>query len=177
MSQGADVAYTFRPLVRTLWRGAFSCGVRELDGWFIKKAWDHHDKLRGRVTTIHSSVDDTLVGFYAICITLEEDRLLDKNSHLKRFAIGRHFPALQVQYLAVQREFQENGIGTIAMGKIIDTFRQVALMTGVPVMTLTALNSRAARLYSTWGFVPYGGFGSLRMLLPSQSVFALDPTD
>jgi GNAT superfamily N-acetyltransferase len=166
-------AYQFKPLVETCQRGAFSCGVREIDNWFRKNAWDQHRSRRSRVSTVHDAADDALVGFYAFCITLEDERLLDKHSHLKRLSIGRYFPTLQMHYLAVQKERQGNGIGTIIMGRIIDTFKDAAETLGLPAMTLVAINPRAAQLYTRLWFVSYGGPGSSRMLLPAQSVLDL----
>jgi hypothetical protein len=63
------------------------------------------------------------------------------------------------------------------MGRIIDAFMDAANFLGVPVMTLTALNPRAAKLYRSLGFVSYGGLGSSRMLLPAQSALGLERAD
>jgi GNAT superfamily N-acetyltransferase len=106
-------------------------------------------------------------------MTLEEDRLLDKYSHLRQHSLGKWFPALQIHYIAVQKELQGQGIGTIIMGRIVEIFRGAANSLGTPVMTLVALNPRAARLYGSLGFVSYGGSGSTRMLLPALSVLDL----
>jgi GNAT superfamily N-acetyltransferase len=163
LSQGSADGYRFKPLAEDCRREAFSCGDHSIDTWFRKNAWDHHCALRCRVTTVHDAADDTLAGFYAVCVTLEDDRFLDRHSQLKKFSIGRYFPALQVHYVAVRREFQGQGIGTIVMGRIVGIFRDAAESLGVPVMTLVALNTRAAALYKRMGFVYYGGHGSSRM--------------
>lgn len=173
MNRISDEPYFFKPLAEKPQQGDFFCGVNEIDKWYFKDAWDYHNKFRCRVTTIHSGENGDLVGFYAFCVTLESERLLDKSSHLHRFSVGRYFPTLQIYYIAVQKSLQKGGIGTIAMGKIIDTFREVASLTGVPVMTLTAINQRAANLYASMGFVRFGGPGPIRMLLPAQSVLDL----
>jgi ribosomal protein S18 acetylase RimI-like enzyme len=175
LSQGSANGYRFKPLAEDCRREALSCGVRDIDTFFRKKAWDHHCALRCRVTTVHDAADDTLAGFYAVCITLEDDRFLDRRSHLKKFSIGRYFPALQVHYVAVRTQLQGRGIGTIVMGRIVGIFRDAAESLGVPVMTLVVLNPGAAALYKRMGFVYYGGHGSSRMLLPAQSVLDLPP--
>ena len=173
MTQAAPIIFEFKPLAADLWREAFSCGDADIDKWFRKKALDHHNSLRCRVHTAFSE-GGTLIGFYAFCVAVEDERWLDKQSHLKNHALNRFFPALQIHYLGVQKEYQEKGLGTIIMGKIIEIFREAASTLGVPVMTLVALNERVAKLYTRMGFVPYGTTGSRRMLLPAQA--ALDLT-
>lgn len=168
MTDEAPIILKFKPLAMNLSREAFSCGDHDIDRWFRKKAWDHHNSLQCRVHTAFSE-DGQLLGFYAFCVTVEEERFLDRNSHLKKHAIRRSFPALQVHYLGVQKEHQGKKIGTILMGRIIDIFREAASTLGLPVMTLRAINDRAARLYSRMGFVKYGGTGSKTMLLPARS--------
>jgi ribosomal protein S18 acetylase RimI-like enzyme len=60
------------------------------------------------------------------------------------------------------------------MGRIVDTFLDAADRLGVPVMTLIALNERAAKLYEKMGFQRYGTSSPLRMMLPAQSVLDLN---
>ena len=172
MTQAAPIISEFKPLAADLQREAFSCGDDGIDKWFRKKALDHHQNLKCRVNTAFSN-DGVLLGFYAFCITVEDERLLDRNSNLKKYAILRCYPTLQIHYLGVQKEYQEKGLGTIIMGRIIDVFREAASTLGVPVMTLVALNDRVAKLYSKMGFVPYGEKVSRRMLLPAQAALDL----
>ncbi|HET6609644.1 MAG TPA: GNAT family N-acetyltransferase [Rhodopila sp.] len=167
-----DDALQFKPLAETLWRGAFCCGISEIDSWFTKRAWDQHSKFRSRVTTVHNAADE-LVGFYAFCITLKDDRMLEKTNNLRNRAINRHFPTLEIDYIAVDRPFQGQGIGTVITGRIVDIFIQAADQLGVPVMTLEAINERAAKLYRRMGFEHYGPHPSLRMMLPAQAALAL----
>jgi ribosomal protein S18 acetylase RimI-like enzyme len=177
LSADTDPGYRFKPLADALQREAFSCSNAEIDRWFRKNAWDHHKAFKCRVSTAHNAIDDALVGFYSLCITREPENQLDKYSHLRKHSIGKYFPTLQVHYVAVQKEMKNRGIGTIIMGRIIDAFMDAANFLGVPVMTLTALNPRAAKLYRSLGFVSYGGLGSSRMLLPAQSALGLERAD
>ena len=119
--------------------------------------------------------EERLVGFYACSNTLQDDRLLDRTSRLRRHSIGRYFPVLEIQYVGVQKEFQRRGIGSLIMGRIVASFRDAADTLGIPVMTLVALNDRAAALYSRFGFVSYGDPGSRRMPLPATTALKLPP--
>jgi ribosomal protein S18 acetylase RimI-like enzyme len=90
--------------------------------------------------------------------------------------MDRLFPALQLQWLAVHNNHQGKGIGTIIMGRVIETFVESVVSFGVPVMTLVAANPRVAAFYRRLGFVQYGGASSPRMLLPAQSALELQTT-
>ena len=176
MNPAPALSYEFRPLVATLRREGFSCGEREIDKWFRNSAWDYHTGLRCRVTTAHA-IDGTLLGFYACSITLLEDAHLERQSPLKKHSNGRFFPTLEILYVAVQQEEQNRGVGTAIMAQIVGVFRDAASTLGVPVMTLRAINERAARLYSRMGFNRFGSPLNHLMLLPAQSVLDLPPPD
>ncbi len=175
MSATGETKYSFRSLAKECRLGTFSCGVTEIDKWARKDAWRDHCALRSRVNTVHDDSDGALVGLYSFCISLESERNLGRRDHFKRHPVGSYFPALQLQWIAVQVERQRTGIGGIIMGRIIGIFRDAAISLGVPAMILVALNESAAKLYRRMGFEPYGGFGSSRMLLPAQSAMDLPP--
>lgn len=177
MNTDEEQKYVFKPLAEHCPLEAFSSDEAEIDKWLWKKSWDHHCFLISRVTTVHLGSDDRPVAFYAFYMTLEDDRFPDKHSHVRRRSIGRYFPALQVQYVAVHKDHQARGAGTIIMRRILEIFRNSVVELGVPAMTLVALNPRAAKLYLRMGFVSYGGPGSSRMLLPAQSVLDLPSPD
>jgi ribosomal protein S18 acetylase RimI-like enzyme len=129
------------------------------------------------VTTVRLEESGDPIAFYSICLALEDERFLDKGGHIsiRNRSMNRLFPSLQVQWLAVQKEHQNVGIGTVMIGRVIATFVESVISIGIPVMTLTARNQRVADFYKKLGFVHYGGIGSKRMLLPAQAALDLQP--
>ena len=175
MSSAGPDGLFFRPLSSTCRIGAFSCGNVEIDKWFAKNARKSHDSFKSRVTTVRLEESGDPVGFYALGIALEDERFLERGKFAKieTRSVNRQFPALQFQWLAVRREHQNRGIGTVMIGRVIDVFIDAVENLGLPVMTLTAANSRVAAFYKRLGFDHYGGPGSMRMLLPADSALEL----
>src|ERR1700733_8790506 len=108
-----------------------------------------------RVTTVRLEEDGDPVGFYAVCLTLEDESFLDRGRHvgIRNRSRNRLFPSVQFQWLAVDRKHQNKGIGTVMIGRVISTFVESGLSIGIPVMTLVARNQRVAKFYKKLGFV------------------------
>lgn len=51
----------FRPLSESS-KGAFSCGIAEIDKWF-SRSWKKHLSFQSRVTTAHFAGSDEIVAF------------------------------------------------------------------------------------------------------------------
>lgn len=140
-------------------RGAFSCGVPEIDKWF-KSSWKKHQNFNHRITTIHFEGDKQILAFYAMSMKLEEERMLtpkEKKSWRELFnPSGRSFVCLNLDYVAVRTESQSQGIGTIIMGKIIAEFASIASTCGIELMTGSAINPDRCRFYESLGFQKYG---------------------
>lgn len=161
----------FRPLLDDCPRGAFSCGNRDIDRWFLKKADGDHCGFQCRVTTVHALGYPNLVGFFALSWIAERESLLPQSPRSRDY-----FPALHLQYIAVRDDLQGNGIGLRVMGRVLDIYLDAAEETAVPALTLIALNERVEAFYADLGFAPYARdeFGAgLRMLLPIQTALDL----
>lgn len=161
----------FRPLSDDCPRGAFSCGDREIDRWFLKKADQKHRGFQCRVTTAYAPDDPCPVGFFALSWIAERESLLPQSPRSPA-----HFPALHLEYVAVRSEYQGQGVGQYIMGRVLELYLDAAEITAVPALTLIALNERAEKFYAELGFAPYarGEFGAgRRMLLPIQTALDL----
>lgn len=161
----------FRPLSDDCPRGAFSCGDRDIDRWFLKMADGRHRGFQCRVTKVHAPTDSHPVGFFALSWIAEREALLPQSPRSRAY-----FPALHLEYIAVRSEYQGHGIGQYIMGRVLEVYLDAADATAVPAMTLIALNQRAERFYTELGFAPYARkeFGAgLRMLLPIQTALDL----
>lgn len=123
--------------------------------------------------TVHHGEAAEPLGFYAICLVLESDRLLFGGGPIRNRALRGVYPALHLEYLAVAKEFQGSGIGSDMMSKALAVYRRAIVDFGVPVMTLVPLRNKLVKFYSDLGFVPYGGHvGERRMMLTAHQAMA-----
>ena len=169
----------FRSLDDACKCGSFCCGDQEIDGWLRGKARKEHQKLRCRVVTAHLAGNDAPVGFYSMCWRLESEKLLHKSdwslfSQFFRPESGM-FATLQLKYVGVQTQLQNQTFGEVIMGHAINAYLQIVEAAGDIPLTLVARNQRAETFYFRLGFRRYGPEVQEmpRMLLPSQSVLDL----
>jgi GNAT superfamily N-acetyltransferase len=161
----------YRPLADGCPRGAFRCGEPHLDKWFLKHAGKRHDAHTCRVTTVHLADAPEPIGFYAMALVLESDRFLSGDGPIRNRVINKLYPALHLEYLAVDQDHQGEGVGTDMMGRIVGTYLNAVLEFGVPVLTLAPLNDKLVTFYEGLGFRPYAKhIGERRMMLPAQTI-------
>lgn len=157
----------WRPLDDICRREGFLCGHTEIDKWFRKQSLKEHSAFKSRCTTAHFLDNPAPVGFFSLRIALEDESLLESRLRQLLRSEKRVFASVQLQYIAVQRNLQRRRIGTILLIKAINEFASVVFSTGIVAMTLIAANERAAKLYQTLGFAPYGPPETRRMFLPA----------
>lgn len=162
----------FKRLSGPIRRGSFICGEREIDAW-CGDAHKDHEKLKLRVTTGHLRGNAAVAGLYALRIRLESDKDIGGHGGVFRTEYG-YFSAVQLCYVAVQRQLQRQGIGRLLMARAIQEFGQVALSTGVCAMTLVSIDEAKARFYESLGFRRYGApCNQPKMFLPARSAIEL----
>lgn len=150
----------------------FVCGDGEIDKWLRKKALKEHCAHKHIVTCAH--LDDTgeFVGFYALSSVIEEANKLPSVTFFP-FGGTKHFPCVQLVYLAVQNKFQRNPelrAGSTIMGQVVRSFAEVGALIGIPALILTPLSKDVAKFYEALGFEYYDK--NTRMFLPVQSAIA-----
>ncbi len=161
----------YRPLSDECPRGAFSCGVPEIDKWFLKRSIEHQRDLKCRVTSVHLGDSNDVVAFFSLKITLEDERLLPKTNPLRAWANYRVYPALHLEWLAVDNAYQHQKVGTTIMGRVLEIFHQAVLDTGIPVLTLMPIDDAVQAFYASLGFESYAAhMGHRNMMLPGRTV-------
>lgn len=165
----ADLDYA--PLSAECPREAFSCGADVVDRWFREKAPTQHTGHHCRVTVANAPNLQNPVAFYALSITTE--RLADRWSIIPNAPWNKesYFPALHLEWVGVQEDFQGAGLGTLLMGHVLSIYKDLVTQTGLPALTLKPLNDRTAAFYERLGFVHFGPkvLGP-RMMLPASKV-------
>lgn len=152
----------------------FLCGDRDIDGWFRTKARKAHERLLCQVETAHLPGNAQALGFYSLRLALEPETLLLKSERSFFPLYKSVFPTVQLEWLAVAKSMQRQGVGTVIMGRVLDRYYQIVRTLGDLPLTLVAANEEAKKFYTSLGFAPYGqGAGLPRLLLPAQSVIEL----
>lgn len=140
--------------------GAFSCGEHELDRWFKKRALDEHKKYHARVTVATFEGEANPVAFYALSTRLVNERDLAKNEKnlwgqtYKKY--DQVYICLSLDYLAVAKKYQKQGLGKIIMGRVLDEFVTIAKMSSIQLLTGRAISRDVFQFYKNLGFLEYG---------------------
>lgn len=128
----------------------FSCGEREIDHWVKSKAEKFHSKGRAKVFVARLKGNASALGFYSLSFSLENNsKLLNQDD---RDAWKDGAPLVYVDYVAVNKTMQGNGIGKLllidALKRSNFVFENVAFF-GV---ALRSLNDQTTNLYKEFGF-------------------------
>ena len=158
-------------------RGAFSCGIEQVDNYFRKTA----NKLaKSDNVRVHCMVGSSsqVIGFYAInAHSVHFSELPD------RFARNRpshgQIPAAYISMIGVDKQSQGQGFGG---DLLVDCLKRIALAAravGIRMILLNVLDcgdaelvERRRRLYMSYGFNSLPA-NALRMFLPVADVEAL----
>jgi ribosomal protein S18 acetylase RimI-like enzyme len=147
----------------------FRCGVPEIDAWFHSKSHRRHGDYLVRTFTAHLIGNPQPAGFYSLTIGSEEWKSLPRDQ--RGASDGSHFPAVTIQYFAVHRSLQKQGIGRLLMGHALEQACDVALIAGTFAVKLVAENDGAVTFYEKLGFRTYGDLGGRPlMILPVGSL-------
>lgn len=155
-------------------RGAFSCGVEQVDNFFRRTA----NKLTkaGNVRTfVMVGGEGELIGFYAT-----NAHAIDYTELPERFARTRpvhgSIPAAYISMIGVDSRFQGRGYGGDLLVDCLTRLAGAAEALGIAVIMLDVLNcgdpekvAKRLALYTTYGFEPLSSNG-LRLFLPMATV-------
>lgn len=89
--------------------------------------------------------------------------LLDKGDRQAHWQ-DAEFPAVHLCFLAVHRRLQGNGYGKRILIDAMRATYEMAQMSGLYGMTLTAIDRKTAEFYLKLGFRPYGGSSDMPKL-------------
>lgn len=143
----------YRELCNATPRHKLTCGDGEIDKWWRNDALKHHDARKHVTTCARHDAGSDPVGFYTFSTVTEDVRDLPGVSI---FSLGNNFfPCLQLVYLAVDRPYQRQGLGTEMIIHLTMRYADIGQAIGIPAMIVTPLNNDAKRLYLELGFQSY----------------------
>lgn len=135
-------ALEFRRLTHHCARARFCCGHNEIDDWFRRQSHDDHEALACRVTTVHLIDNPDPVGFYAMTTRLQRVSEFAQYAPAGSRQQGGYLTTVQLSWVAVMRECQRRGFGTVMMGAALRDFYEIVIRAGVCAMTLQAIDLR-----------------------------------
>ena len=124
----------------------FSCKAKEIDDYLKKKAYMDMSKIKSVTYLLFKN--NELFGFYTLNIYQIEDNEPNDDGDIESFNY------LELKYLGVDVKYQNKGIGSEIMEKIIipearEYFNFLNLVKGLCIIPL---NDKARNFYSKFGF-------------------------
>lgn len=133
-------------------RADFTCGVAALDNYIAKSAAKYQDENVTRVYVARLDAGPKIAGFYAL-----NSHAIDMSSlppgESKRLPHDPTAPAIYLSMIAVDQNFQGQGVGQFLLADALKRSEKVSEQIGTRFVVLDALNDSAARLYARLGFV------------------------
>jgi ribosomal protein S18 acetylase RimI-like enzyme len=115
-------------------------------------------------------------GFYCLGITASDSKELGQEFGAEIAEANdyrQYIPFVYVHYIAVRQEFQNQRIGTMLLGNMMQRCGHIVRNVGVLGIALHALTTRALKLYEGYGFRQFNELRYPLMVLPTQSLIDL----
>jgi ribosomal protein S18 acetylase RimI-like enzyme len=153
----------------------FSCGQRPLDSFLKNKAKKVVRRCEHRVFCAHLDGSPNVIGYYALQLGNESVSELpdaNKDNYLKNYTA---FPALNLSFLAVDSQFQRQGLGQYLLVDVLVRAAAIAEHAGYYALTLTSLDDDATAFYKSLNFAIYSADNVKppKMLYPLEDILTL----
>lgn len=114
-----------------------------------------------------------IAGYFTLCATGLAPGAIPEaaRKHIPRYPM---VSATLLGRLAVSREFQGQGLGSILLAKALAKAYENAAQVGSSMVVTDAINARAAKFYAAHGFIQLSE--SMRLVLPMQTIAAMIET-
>jgi GNAT superfamily N-acetyltransferase len=127
---------------------AFDCGHAGLNSWLQKHALQNQGA--GAAQTYVGLVDGVVVGYYSLVVGQIEYH--DAPERLRK-GLGRHpVPIMLLARLAVQKEWQQKGVGRALLRDAVRRTLQAAELAGIRALAVHAKDEQARRYYEQFDF-------------------------
>ena len=167
-----DRVLTAEPLNTTLHdRNAFDCGIEELNAFLKQHANQNQSKHISKtyVAVVAISADDRkkIYGYYTLSAGhIQCDQLPDAiKSTLPRYPI----PIARIGRLAVDKDYQGQGIGGFLLHNAFNNILNIADKMGVYAIVVDAKNNAAKSFYKNYGFTELQN-ATLTLFLPTSTI-------
>ena len=171
-------------------RKGLHCGEPALDVYLHATARQHAEKGISRTFVAVDvarpiSRATRIVGYFTLTVAEIDHALLPAAQ--KRRLPGAHLPVVKLARLAVDQDWQGQGMGGVLLFEALKRAAAAQALTGSVAVVVEAKHAKAAAFYAHFGFIPapddalslFMGFAPIRALIEanSVSVFADTATD
>lgn len=153
----ADQKYVIQKFNKALHdRGAFSCGVQQIDAW-IKAGMNEQIKANRLVVWCASDGEGTLSGLYG----LNAHAIKPETAFTLARRKERHdIPVIYLPFIAISNELQGQGLGGKLMAHAINQSVEISEKAGAAAIVLDVLKDdkydKRMAFYQGIGFAPLG---------------------
>jgi GNAT superfamily N-acetyltransferase len=126
---------------------AFDSGVQALDDWLKRRALANEETGASRTYVV--TAGGRVVGYYALATGAVEQQ--QAAGRIRR-NMPEPIPVMVLGRLAVDRAFQDQGIGRALLRDAVVRTLQAAAIAGIRAILLHAISEDAKRFYSRCGF-------------------------
>ncbi len=138
------------PLTGNHDREGFDCGRQELNDWLRRVAHQHQDKgLSKTFVATAEEMPDRICGYFALTLAELENRHLPQAWRKK---LPRRIPGVRLGRLAVERKFQDKGLGKLLLVDALGRARRIYKEAGGIGLFVDAIDEKAAVYYQRFGF-------------------------
>ncbi|MDO8876783.1 MAG: GNAT family N-acetyltransferase [Pseudolabrys sp.] len=152
----------------------FSCGQRPLDSFLKNKAKKAVTRSEHRVFCAFLDGTPNVVGYYALQLGTDSVSELpdaSKDNYLKNYVA---FPAVNLSFLAVDEQFQRQGLGEYLLMDVFEKAAAIAEHAGYFALTLVSMNDGSTAFYKSLKFRVYSENTKLpKMLYPLEDILTL----
>jgi len=152
----------------------FSCGKRPLDAFLKNKAKKVVRRSEHRVFCAYLDQSPLVIGYYALQLgneSVSELPDVNKDNYLKNYTA---FPALNLSFVAVDSQYQRQGLGEYLLMDVFARAAAIAEHAGYYALTLTSLDDDSTAFYKSLNFTVYSeNLKNPKMLYPLEDILTL----
>jgi GNAT superfamily N-acetyltransferase len=152
-------------------RAGFICGVESLDRYLKTQASQDVKRMANGVFILTGrDKPNAILGYYTLCATslAPGDVPLPARKFVPRYPL---VAATLIGRLAIARESQGKGLGTLLLADALRRAYASAGIVGSSMVVVDAISEQAATFYEATGFVRLPD--SLRLILPTSTIAEL----
>lgn len=152
----------------------FDCGAKPLNRFLKNKALNQMRRYESRVFAATLNGSPNCIGYYALQLGSDNmpDSLKDRRQDYSKNY--KAFPAIDLNYLAVDSRYQGMGLGTYLLQDVFEKVASVAECAGFYALTLQSYDQNSTKFYKKLGFEEFSeGPGQPKMLYPTQNIMRL----
>ena len=155
---------------------SFDCGQEPLNKFIKGKAKRSQARAEFRTVVAQFDGQRECLGYYALQVG--SDPVPETRKHKKSYVGGySSFPAVNRSYLAVDRKYQGQGLGTLLLQDVFVRVAAMAEHVGFYALTVQAIDKQTGTFYSNLGFEEYVEGSQPKLLYPLQDILKLIEED